>query len=171
MSDFLASNGIQVLVAGPRLQIGAATLLSPLEVIAAREFFRAEEDKRLGRWRYPEDPDFIVYPNIVRNGEAAITVIYEPGGGCTEWTRDVAADGAGSPPRDAALAYFAAHPEQRPWDDAKPGEVWAFTLDCLDGEYAASLHAKGEWTWADGGPVNVAAGTLVGARRIWPEAD
>jgi hypothetical protein len=183
MSGFTASNGVQIVdrpdgigFQFPGDLLGSVTL-QPDAIQALSEYFQAKEDERLGRWRWPENPAYVVYP-APRDGAEPVDfdafVINEAIGASGEYVR---ADDDGnsiilaSSLTRAARAYFDAHPEPKPWDVAKPGEVWAFTIDGLDGEHAAALHAKGEWTWTDGGPVNVVAGALVGARRIWPETD
>lgn len=94
------------------------------EAEALARFFQAERDAVLGRWRDPENSDVVVYRRqecddhhgrcaAVLN-EAAMTVTYE-------WERDQGID-------ESARRYFAAHPEPKPWHDAKPGEAWVITV-------------------------------------------
>jgi len=112
MTIFVALNGIQ---------IDSAEGIDSL-----REFFQHERDAELGRWRYPEDTNYVVYGGYspgeqkrfvrVLNEElGTVSVIYE---GKDERSR----------PHQIAFAYFEAHPERRPWEDAKVGEIWAITI-------------------------------------------
>jgi hypothetical protein len=128
MSEFTASNGVTITIDndnpyGRRLLVSRGDLVVNIiggpRIDALREFFRAEEDERLGRWRWPENPDYVVYGDDID-----CDVLYEPGGGVSHWTRAESRDGADRYPSGAAKAFFDTHPEPKPWHDAKPGEVW-----------------------------------------------
>lgn len=102
---------------------------------ALRKFFQAEDDERLGRWRWPEKPDYVVY--LV--GDDVVDVLREtsvsestrgPGRAesitraeATAWDRPYSQNFY-----QAACAYFDAHPEPKPWHDVTPGEVWDVDL-------------------------------------------
>lgn len=69
---------------------------------------------------------------------------------------------------EIADRFFAAHPEPKPWHDAKPGEVWevenvtgsprnAWALDS-----GAFMYEDESWVTRD---------SIVSARRIWPVSD
>lgn len=93
-------------------------------VAALREFFRAEEDERLGRWRWPENPDYVVYPDgtsrrVVRESDGSSLAV-------SLHDREVMTTYLDSYV-GAARAYDDFHPEPKPWHDAKPGEVWLLT--------------------------------------------
>lgn len=134
------------------------------EVFDAEEFFQAKRDAELGRWRYPLDPDLVVY---AEDGRAR--VLFEPGGGSFVWSRESAKNAAGSPQRDAALAYFEAHPERKPWQDAQPEEGWVVTVDGK--EWLATVDVDYDFTTANEtfsfGTSDMAR--ITDARRVWPE--
>lgn len=173
--NFEASNGYKIeigslgnieirsVLGDPR---GSATVLS---VDALREFFQHERDEELGRWRWPFNPDFVVYPR----GESGVHVLDEGSGvgSASLIHRNGDSDNPTAEYR-AAYAYFEAHPERKPWEDAKEGEVWIVTpsraLTCGERvEYPAIFQAGrfrdhgGSWEARD----------LTAARRIWPESD
>ena len=145
-------------------------------VDALREFFRAEEDERLRRWRFPEDPDFVVYAawtaDPPRRGVRGVTVLSESiPHRYAVWEDNIDTlygtsvdEDARKRARDAARAYFEAHPEPKPWHEAKEGEVWVITYK--GEEYPAIFQAGmfrdhgGSWD-----PDRITAG-----RRIYPEA-
>lgn len=98
---------------------------------ALRTFFRAEEDKRIGRWRWPEHPEWVVYP-----GERQLVTVFNEenpsDGACT------LGKGGDTWPhfRKAANAYWAAHPEPKPWHLAKSGESWLVSVKGYSGPVA-----------------------------------
>ncbi|MCC4266279.1 hypothetical protein [Microbacterium schleiferi] len=123
MNDFTASNGIGVEI-NDEEQIVFAVGNRPItpiwtnssELKALREFFRAEEDERLGRWRYPENPDYVVY--LRPDGQVMVLVessgqtVYRYRGEADELRDMRSRDGKDiMPATRAAEAYFDAHPE------------------------------------------------------------
>lgn len=139
MNDFTASTGhtfsertagVQVTAPGvhplvnAKSQVGAAFKEYADHV---RSTARAEEDARLARWRWPENPDYVVYPRDTYPPENArrVRVILEPTGDFVDTVEGSTIDG---PFKDAARAYFDAHPEPKPWYDAGPAEVWDVDL-------------------------------------------
>ena len=148
MSDFTASNGFliqtntdygDVIILD---DIGTNTLadgdyLDGSDILALREYFQAEEDKKLGRWRWPENPDYVVYPA----GNPNVAVVRRE----SQWEQTMfsfeSATGESDKHR-AARAYFEAHSEPKPWEEAKNGELWMLTLD---GEEVGSLVDYGEF--------------------------
>lgn len=151
--------------------------LDDYDQLALREFFRAEEDERLGRWRWPDSPRY-----IVRRSDFDETYSYvfdeetfELWGinGFEDDTRDVPAIA-----RDAARAYFDAHPEPKPWHNAKPGEVWAVRFGGAERETAMRvvvMAAIPRFHPIDGPDDAMTYGLrsvdIVAGRRIWPEGD
>ena len=134
MNEFTASNGIPVQIYfdghGPILQVKntdgtyPAAIAAGDHIDALREFFRAEEDDRLGRWRWPENPDLYVHAYSRDEGVVVherTTETYSYDRSAIEGLRsvDTASDFA-----RAARAYFDAHPEPKPWHDAKCGDYW-----------------------------------------------
>lgn len=173
MSDkFVASNGIEVGIDSGELLIGDPALspLTPSGVIALYEFFQHQRDEELGRWRWPDDPNFVVYKdeldyvpgrNIVR--------VADESSGKHEW---FTVAGFSLPDlhdgfEQAAAAYFAAHLEPKPWHDAKPGEVWVVADENGEHPYTVDetqfydIHRDCAMDFTDEG--------ISAARRIWPE--
>jgi len=188
MSDFTASNGVRVEVetlSGNGVDVLTVsmgglndTIVGTPRVQALREFFQKEEDDRLDRWRWPANPEYVVYAwtaDPARNARGVTVLSESIPRPYTVWEDNIdtlygpsADEDARALARKAAGAYFDAHPEPKPWHDAKPGEVWVFTLrDASDLSHAAVLDDCGDWTWTDGGQVDLA--NIAGARRIWPE--
>lgn len=180
MSDFIASNGIPVtLTADGRLIVEnpdhtyPATVGAGDHVDALREFFQDALDKALGRWRWPEDPDYVVYATDVAGGRL-VRILRESDPRILEMTRGGAQHEAdqGSRAARAALAYFDTHPEPKPWHDAKPGEVWVFDWNGAETVFRVApqrellpITAQGaDWYTDLGSP------SLSNGRRIWPEA-
>ncbi|MFK4760339.1 hypothetical protein ACI3KS_05325 [Microbacterium sp. ZW T5_45] len=141
--------------------------LGPVEVMDAEEYFQAREDARRGRWRDPHSPDFVVYPSA----DGRVRVIDERSGIHLTASRE---DAHGFEPQGylrglfkAAWAYFDAHPEVKPWHDAKEGEVWLLKFPnsaqpwFVNGDYFQSVKTLTNISKDDAG--------IQAARRIWPE--
>lgn len=188
MKKFEASNGVR-LTEHPdgtaRIVFPGSRLFSwtrPEEMEALREFFQHERDEELGRWRWPDNPDYVVYPytfDSPRPGIRGVTVLAEEEPRLlTVWEDNIDTiyghsnyEDVRSAAREAARGYFEAHPERKPWEDAKEGDVWIVTPSkALSGgervEYPAIFQAGsfrdhgGSWEARD----------LTSARRIWPES-
>jgi hypothetical protein len=152
---------------------------------ALAEFFRAEEDERLARWRWPENPDYVVYAWVAdppRRDIRGVTVLSETiPRGYTVWEDRIDTlygtsidEASRRNAREAARAYFDAHPEPKPWYDAKPGEVWELTH--LGGASAyvftdqLSVAQGVEPAFLGGRAVlYVRDDEITAGRRIWPE--
>lgn len=145
MSKFTASNGISVEINDDEritFQIdGVPTSpiwLSPGEMIALREYAIAEEDKRLGRWRWPENPDYIIYRRdrtATFADKRRARVVNESNG---DFMDTVEGSGLTGVFKDAARAYFDAHPEPKPWHEAVTGDVWELTTVNGEAAYVAT---------------------------------
>ena len=150
MSDFTASNGISITLTNyGRLIVDNEGGTYPEmmaegdHVQALREFFRAEEDERLGRWRWHENPDYVVYRDTERMyiNQPAVIVFNETNGATAYCGKDGLYSTSGIGARDvwcepAARAYFDAHPEPKPsWHDAKHGEIWVLFVAIEDEPY------------------------------------
>ena len=95
---------------------GSARLLWPWRDIALttadfkalREYFQAERDEELGRWRDTENPNIVVYALSMMDGEDRCIRLLNELSGATwlDWGR-VALPGPAS-------RYFEAHPEPEP---------------------------------------------------------
>ncbi|QPE05285.1 hypothetical protein IT882_04230 [Microbacterium schleiferi] len=116
MNDFTASNGIgveindeeQIVFAVPNRPT-SPVWMKPDERVALREFFRAEEDERLGRWRWPENPEYVVY-----RADDDARVLHEPSGQVWVITRRAVNGATYGGIQDwhrAARAFFDAHPD------------------------------------------------------------
>lgn len=178
MEKFTASNGVEVEFAGDRIEVGCSAArtghsLTVAETEAAREFFRAERDEELGRWRFPANPDYVVYPPDVDDEEQVILILFEPGGGSGRYTREWLTgviNPEGWAVAACAKAYFEAHPERKPWEDAKPGEVWVLTLMGDEIAYQCTSSLAGH-VYFDGvnDTIELNSTMITAARRIWPE--
>lgn len=175
MEKFTASNGRTVHRDVLRLYVdrgGRGLSLSDGDEEALREFFMHERDQELGRWRWPENPDYVVYRKAASASEPhpGVRVVHEATGRSRDIGVEVnnACDPTVSMFGRAARAYFAAHPEKKPWHDAKPGEVWVLTLDGKD--VAALYLGESCWKYGPEGLTVYSPGSrITGARRIWPE--
>lgn len=138
--SFTASNGVtitgsahartwQVRDEGSEIGDKRFVPLNVRKIDALREFFQHERDEELGRWRWPENPLYVVYPRADH-----VQVVNELSGNALNVSRAQANVSTGLD--RAARAYFEAHPERKPWHDAKEGEVWV--LDLI---------ASGEGSW------------------------
>lgn len=170
MNEFTSSNGMIV----SRDSIGDLRLLSPSrrntldqapfldgdEIDALREFFQAENDARLGRWRWPENPGYVVYPRL-----NYVAVVHEESGNALQATREL--DEINTGLCRAARAYFDAHPEPKPWHDAVEGEVWILMFRnsshawFVNGDYFQSAKTLTNIAKTDEG--------IIAGRRIFPE--
>lgn len=195
MNTFTASNEIVVKsYEDNRIEIKCSGFaasthdLSVSEAEALREFFRAEEDERLGRWRWPENPDYVVYaprPGFrpVNSTEPCDLFIIneEWGAGLAYLDAEYSSyDEEDRPFAAAGRAYFDAHPEPKPWHDAKPGEVWLLriptgpTFDHAPAVVSSSANGNAIFTAATydaAGTEELAltASQITYATRIYPE--
>lgn len=135
---------------------------------AVRSFFQAERDEQLGRWRDPENPDWVVYPlpqQDDRDGRCVRVVCEREALYRTFWEHEVAVRRGETKYGEVARNYFAAHPEPRPWHDAETGEGWLLTIE--GEERLAVVDDEGEFVTAtrsfEAGDDLISAG-----RRIWP---
>ena len=146
--------------------------LPTADFAALRAFFQAERDEELGRWRDPENPDFVVYPH----DDVTITVLDEVDGKRFWWTRgdELDAHQERFPGFDTARAYFAAHPEPKPWHAAQPDEVWALTIN-NDREEVFRCGENGLYSLKTGNPLgsllSCSHNKITSGRRIWPVED
>jgi hypothetical protein len=178
VNEFTASNGIKITTnEGGGLEFacsgdGPNHSIAPAERAALRDLFRAEEDERLGRWRWPEDPDYVIY----EDGRGHFRIVRESDGSCNvfgRWWYETHKSGrlATSVPTllRAAGAYFDAHPEPKPWDAAKDNEIWVLTgVGGLELPWRRT--ADGEWESVTPKAIRRRNNDLITAGRcIWPE--
>lgn len=164
---FTASNGVN------RFNVVAnvGVLFTDAEFDALREFFQHERDTDLGRWRWPENPDWVVYHG--NDHEVGVVVINERTLEKTAFTRK-SATGLSEKHR-AVRAFFDAHPESKPWHDAKPGDVWILTVDGAESAFHPSKSLDRAFTPVAPETGRTAVGMdsfeITAGRRIWPEGD
>ena len=171
---FTASNGVELDEYGYMRRAGTLGELHE----ARKEFYQHLRDEELGRWRWPENPDYVVYPDRDKRyiNQPAVIVVNETNGATAYCGKDgrYSASGIGASDvwcEPAARAYFDAHPETKPWHDAKPGEVWALITDESGTEYPWGVGDGGEWVYAGGeSHIPLHAPVITAGRRIWPEA-
>lgn len=104
--------------------------LDPRDADALREFFQQERDLELGRWRWPENPDYVVYHG--NSGSDAVWVHNEREAGAIQSSARNSGDAGETDYFAAARAYFAAHPEPKPlpsephtaWVDKYGTDIW-----------------------------------------------
>lgn len=139
--------------------------LSPEVVMDVEEWAQAKRDAELGRWRWPENPDYVVYRDT--SGDAIVFREQTSVGGILYRRGDDVVDLES----EAARAYFEAHPGRKPWQAAKPGEVWI--LSTADGENAAysvmTVREAGTVFESHEGRYSLDDADIEDARRIWPE--
>ena len=161
-----------------RLDFGSGTapiILSEEEMDELRAHLQAERDDALGRWRDTENPNIVVYPHPTLNDDDGrrIWLINELSGAAwLDWER-------GAPP-GPARRYFDAHPlpepKPKPWETAKPGEVWLVTLSHCEPQICQVLKTHRFLpNQTENGyqrPVfPLDHPTIITARKIWPEGD
>lgn len=159
MNDFTTSNGAKVVLRDYRHfdAVSVSTVdkeydLAGTHTQALREFFQAEADERLGRWRWPADGGYVVYPLT----EGVVAVVEEKNGTSGTFTRG---QWVSSPHGEAAHDYFNAHPEPKPWHDAESGDVFLVTWPGSEREEAVVVPGAWPKAWE----------CVTSARRIWPE--
>lgn len=170
---FTASNGVKLDGYGCRVGV---SLIAADAHEARKEFYQHLRDEELGRWRWPANPDYVVYP-IGDDHPADVQVVRESDGCVATWCRDWNRADDGSEFRPAALAYFDAHPVRKPWHDAQPGDAWVLYTDFGEHLYVVFASSAGgyEFRPAHREPVGIGSIALAGTaihdgRRIWPEA-
>lgn len=182
MSDFTASNGITIRytvgIDGAARLIGTSprptedawteATASPEGIEALREFFRAEEDKRLGRWRWPENPDYVVYPDgtsrlVLRESTGRQMMISLHDRKVMETYLDSYVG--------AARAFDDAHPEPKPWWGADVDEAWELTVNGDTGPFVTKLTPAGTIRFVAGNGTEFIseASDITAGRRIYPE--
>lgn len=181
MNAFVASNGHTIIEDAPgetvvRDRSGLSTLtdfayLDSADMAALREFFRAEEDERLGRWRSTLDA---AWTAAVDAETGWVTFRHEDGlrefmvesrrSSLGRWTLDL---------QRIAREYFDAHPEPKPWRNAEPGEVWLLYVDGVEECVRVLQSSDGARFFPIADDQGMTYGRrsagITSGRRIWPE--
>lgn len=183
MDKFQASNGYTILArenatvdwwSSDGVHSGVIQVFTHSQVWKAlREFFQAERDEELGRWRWPENPEYVVIegPRSDYRNQRTVVVVNERTLD-RWWLNEGVMSAREDRPenRHAARAFFEAHPEPKPWHDAKPGEVWELTFSEAGGGGAVALiFHKGKFRnpqYVSRVPLDDP--TITAGRRIWP---
>ena len=155
------------------------------DLVAARARWQHQEDARLGRWRWPENADYVVY--LYSDALDGIRVMRESDGhsivGSREWFEKHGGEHSIFPKEQplmygAARAYFDAHPEPKPWHDAKPGEVWVVRLpgwgevqgSVVTNEKRFAMRNVDDPVKRNPFTLAIDDDRITEGRRIWPEA-
>jgi len=128
-----------------------------------RAWFQEERDEELGWWR--ASPEFVVKPRAGDNviGSRSVNVLNERLG-ITKPVWEV--EESRSEYGIAARAFFDAHPEPKPWQDAQPGGVWLITVE---GKPPVPMIATTYGTFtAQLGEYSVNDELITAGRRLWP---
>lgn len=173
MIKFLASNGIYIVAEDDHLKVTATDdrvrYLLRDSTIALREFFLAERDADLGRWRSSEHPGIYVVP--FDHDPNLVQVVKEEGGTAyAQFSRNMALQSSSFDPMiQSAREWFETRPEPKPWHDAKPGEVWLLEVLGLEDEFLRVQYQGERWLNTHTGLVVPEAEDATAGRRIWPE--
>jgi hypothetical protein len=189
MTEFTATNGVKITPDGRSVEFrctgsGRDHHLTRVESDALREFFRAEEDERLGRWRWPQNPEWLVkyigdHTVVVVNEKNFWVHVGKQGEFNHFHFRDARSHGdnlsdKAAAYKRAAWAFFAAHPDlcPQPWHDAQPGDVWVLDTrsDLGTDRRAWIISDRPEAFWSMGQGYMLARSTsIIDGKRIWPE--
>ena len=156
-----------------RLDFGPGTapiILSEEEMDELRAHLQAERDEQLGRWRDPENPDWVAYRTPEDDdgcGRCILLLDENTGDNHWEWER-IATSGPG-------LRYFAAHPEPKPWEGAEPGEFWILTVDEKTNPYKIWTDTQRvrrfERVERPYTAISLNDPRITAGRRVWPEGE
>lgn len=177
---FVASNGVEIVLNGEHWSVPRNETREPFEIstsalAALRQFFQHERDKELGRWRDPENQRYVVHPFSDTTDEVRVTD--EETGYHFQVAREAAlVAGSFNPGMPTARAYFTAHPEPKPWHDAREGEIWIITTDNVGDEVPVKATTNQKYGTSfryirGKGRIMVADSRITNARRLWPEGD
>lgn len=165
---FTASNGVVVAEDDHGLTLSTTDWRKGREALA--ELFLHERDQELGRWRWPEDLNYVVY----KDGTSRRVVCESTGQmmQVSQHQRKVMTTYLESYV-GAARAYDASHPLPKPWHDAKPGEVWVVAMTDIPGTLPLTVVELRDGIFFKDPTDDVhilVTGQIDSARRIWPEA-
>lgn len=140
--EFKARSGqiVRLLANGDVAFDHANGYLAASVVFDAEEFFQAKRDADLGRWRWPENPDYVVYAPV--DFTHYVRVVDERGAFLEVIHRE-RLEGRGSLMAQAARAYFEAHPE--PTLPEENGVYVPASVDLASGPLTFVLYG-GSWS-------------------------
>lgn len=138
---------------------------------ALAEFYRHEEDVKLGRWRSKRFPHIYVRP--FPGKPDIVGVVKDNEDGLAYGTYSRRATPTVDPMSIAAIEYFKEHPNLEPWTNATNTEIWLFK-GVFDSKpypftktYEGWMNVSG--TEMDHTPYAEERDTSFTPRRIWPE--
>ena len=167
MNSYTASNGVGLTITRDRAVRWRPGIPPDLVSSALREYFQAERDDALGRWRDPENPNIVVYPRPALDdlhGRRVWLLDEHSGEARLDWEHIAL-------PSGPARRYFQDHPEPkpRPWEEAKPGDIWVLTRW---GTAEPFLVEDGEFITDDPAViVDLDDDSITAGRRIWSEPE
>ena len=171
MNSYIASNGVGLTITSDRSVLWRPGIPPDVVSSALREYFQAERDEELGRWRDPENPDWVCYGR--GSSRDTVYVINEYDGLPYMRERDQVAY-SDSEFSEVARRYFAAHPKPKPWDAAQPDEVWVLTIN-NDREEVFRCGENGLYSLKTGNPLgsllSCSRNKITAGHRIWPEGE
>ncbi|GAB2519669.1 hypothetical protein [Paramicrobacterium agarici] len=131
-NEFRASNGWHIGEDGVLREANGRCVGYGGDVDRLREFFQELRDHELGRVRDVVNPNYVCYPG---RDDSCVRIVSEASGDSWVFCRDD--DFGGILVEQAAKRFFAAHPQHKPWHDAKPGEHWWLTVKGRAADYVA----------------------------------
>ena len=171
MNLYTASNGVGLTITRDRTVRWRPGIPPDLVSSALREYFQAEQDEQLGRWRDPEIPEWVCYSRRTSPDVVYVLNEYEGLSYRRERGQAVYPDGESS---EVAGRYFQAHPEPKPWNAAQPDEIWVLTIN-NDREEVFRCGENGLYSLKTGNPLgsllSCSHNKITAGRRIWPEED
>ena len=148
--------------------------LATVDFETLREYFQAERDEALGRWRDPKNPDLVCYP--VTCDLDAVWVMHEGDGSRYHATRTGPRNLLPHYVSEAAGRYFQEHPEPKPWEEAKAGEVWILTYAGIEetawvADFTSGAPPRFRQFKNLLNPIFTNDKHITAGRRIWPEGE
>lgn len=151
--------------------------LAPHEVKALRKYFLEEQDKKLNRWRDPEDKSMLCYRDnydrdaiwVFNEETPEVKVLYNNPSIVLYGTRF----------SETAQRFFDEHraitSSNMPWCDARQWEAWALTIDEKEEAYRVGLGSNRELFFAcftkPTEIVSLEDNRITAGYRIWPKED
>lgn len=132
---------------------------------------QAERDAELGRWRWPDNLDFVVYPDEANEpGRERYAIILDERYATIRRYGSNRTGPAVSVEERAFRAWLAAHPEPKPWHEVKPGEAWVLTIDGTEEAATVGWAMPNEARFYCGGAeFELTDPGITAGYRIWPE--
>lgn len=148
------------------------------EVETLEQYFQAKADAQTRRWHWPEHHEFVVYATDEHLGTVIVFDEANPRAGIHSFERYDAlsvSDTAAyfdTPYFRAARAYFETHPDpnEKPWHNAQPGELWVLTIDGQETEafaYRMNHHRSVMFQTTNRAEFGVYGSAIKDGRLVW----